>query len=229
MTTHTAPARRTTMRSRRSGAVTAPAAAGVAFIATWATGLAAWPSNLSVAASGPKVVSAYAGHLGAALTQYLLVEGVAAIALAVVVATLGRAAIRRGAARSGRVVVLAGIGAVIVSLVECALGVVLCVGAVPDGDTGRAGDLFDLLNRLDGVKMLALAIMALASVNLARRGALLPHWLRWVSAGLAVAMTASGVGYLLLNRTLTQAAAASLVLLLTWVAATGMIVGRRSR
>jgi hypothetical protein len=42
-------------------------------------------------------------------------------------------------------------------------------------------------------------------------------------------MTASGVGFLVLNSTLTQAAAASLLLLLIWVAGTGVALGRRSR
>jgi hypothetical protein len=215
----------------RLGPVTAPAAAGVAFVAPWATGLVAWPSNLSVAASGTKVLSAYAGHQGAAITQYLLVEGAAAIALMIVVMALGRAAIRRGSERPGRVVLLAGISAAIVSLVECALGLVLSAGAGArrrDGP-GRAGTLFHLINRIDGVKMLALAAMALAAFELARRGALVPRWLGYVSAVLSAAMTASAVGYLLLDNTLTQAAALSLGLLLIWVAATGIIVGRGSR
>jgi hypothetical protein len=42
-------------------------------------------------------------------------------------------------------------------------------------------------------------------------------------------MIASGVGYLLLNNTLAQAAAVSLGLLLIWVAATGITAGHRSR
>ena len=63
----------------------------------------------------------------------------------------------------------AGIGAVPVSLVECVLGLILAGGAVPAGQTGRAGTLFHLINRIDGAKMLALAAMALAGVGLARR------------------------------------------------------------
>jgi hypothetical protein len=228
MTTHTAPTQGRALRSRL-GPVTAPAAAGVAFVAAWATGLAAWPSNLNVAASGTKVLSAYAGHQGAAITQYLLVEGAAAIALAIVVMSLGRAAIRRGSERPGRAVLLAGITAAIVSLVECALGLVLSAGAVPDGETGRAGTLFHLINRIDGVKMLALAAMALAAFELARRGALMPRWLGYVSGALSAAMTASAIGYLLLANTLAQVAAVSLVLLLIWVAAAGIIVSRGSR
>jgi hypothetical protein len=93
--------------------MTAPAAAGIAFVAAWAAGLAVWPSNLDVAASGTRVVSAYSGHQGVAVTQYLLVEGVAAIALAIVVIALGRAMIRRGAARRGWVVLVAGAGGVV--------------------------------------------------------------------------------------------------------------------
>jgi hypothetical protein len=228
MTTHTAPTHSTTLRSR-PGQVTTPAAAGVAFVAAWAAGLAAWPSNVNVAASGTKVLSAYAGHQGAAITQYLVVEGAAAIALAIVVVGLGRAAIRRGSLRAGRVVLLAGIGAAIVSLVECALGLVLCAGAVPDGEAGRAGTLFHLINRIDGVKMLALAAMALAAADLARRGGVVPRWLSYVSAALSAAMTASAISYLLANNTLTQTAALSLGLLLIWVAATGITVGRGSR
>jgi hypothetical protein len=209
--------------------MTAPAAAGIAFVASWATGLAVWPSNLDSAASGGKVVSAYGGHEGVAAAQYLLVEGAAAIALAIVVLALGRAAIRRGAQRRGRIVIVAGGAAVIMSLVECALGLWLSAGAVPDGDTGRAGVLFHLINRIDGAKMLALATVALAGINLARRGGAVPRWLGYVGAPLAVAMIASGAGYLLLNHSLAQVAAVSLGLLLVWVAATGLTVGRASR
>ena len=70
--------------------------AGIAFVAAWVTGLAAWLSNLDASASRAQVVSAYTGHQGAAVTQYLLVEGLAATAVAVVVIALGRAARRRG-------------------------------------------------------------------------------------------------------------------------------------
>jgi hypothetical protein len=228
MTTRTAAAPSRPIRLRGRGLLTTPAAAGMAFVVAWVAGLVVWPANLDVAASGSKVVSEYTGHQGVAVTQYLLVEGLAAIALAVVVIALGRAAIRRGDWRLGRGVVLAGIGAAIVSLVECALGLFLAGAAVPDGETGQAGTLFHLINRLDGAKMLAFAAMALAAVGLARRGGLAPHWLGYVAALLSAAMIASGVGYLLLNNTLAQAAALSLPLLLIWVAATGVTLGRRS-
>ncbi len=160
-------------------------AAGIAYAAAWVTGLAVWPSNLDVAASDARVVSAYSGHEGVAVTQYLLVEGLAAIALAVVVIALGRAARRRGAGH--------------------------------------------LINRLDGAKMLALAALGLAGVGVVRRTGLLPRWLGYNAALLAAAMVASGVGYMVLDNTVAQAAALSLPLLLVWVAATGVTLGHRSR
>lgn len=229
MTTQTAALPSTPTRSQRRWVPARPAAAGIAFVAAWVTGLSVWPSNLDVAASGARVVSTYARHRGVAVTQYLLVEAVAAIALAVVVLALGRAARRRGAGRLGGVVALAGIGAVTVSLAECALGLLLAASVVPSNDPGRAGTLFHLINRLDGAKMLALAAVALAGAGLARRAGVLPRWLGYVAALLAAAMIASGVGYLLLNPTLSQAAAVSLALLLIWVAGIGVTLGRGSR
>lgn len=99
MTTQTATAPGTPIRSGHRGLFGAPAAAGIAFVGAWLTGLAVWPSNLDVSASGAQVVSAYTGHQGVAVTQYLLIEGIAAIALAVVVIAPGgrpTAGMRRG-------------------------------------------------------------------------------------------------------------------------------------
>lgn len=78
-------------------------------------GLAIWPSNLDVASSDSQVIAAYAGHRGQAMIQSLLVHGVAAVALAVVVLTLGRTARHRGADLLTKATVVAGISAAVVS------------------------------------------------------------------------------------------------------------------
>jgi hypothetical protein len=57
--------------SGRGGLLTAPAVAGVAYLVAWLTGLAVWPSNLDVAASGSQVVTAYTGHRDVAMLQSL--------------------------------------------------------------------------------------------------------------------------------------------------------------
>ena len=210
--------------------ISTPAVAGIAYTAAWAVGLAVWPSNLDVATSGAQVVATYTGHQVAAITQYLLVEGLAAVALAGVVLALGQTARRRGAGRLGGATVLSGTAAVLLSLVQCTLGLMLAAAAVPDGDTGRAGVLFDVINRMDGAKMFVLAIMAGAGVGLVRAG-LLPRWLGYAGALLAAALIVSGTGYLLLSSRLAIAAFVSLPLLLVWVTGTGIAiaVGRTSR
>jgi hypothetical protein len=217
--TSTAPSRSIGGRTRL---LTAPAVAGVAYLVAWVTGLAVWPTNLDVAASGSRVVAAYTGHRGAAMAQSLLVHGVAALALAVVVLALGQAARHRDAGPLARAAVVAGIGAAVVSLLQCALGLLLAGWAVPDGDSGRAGSLFAAINRLDGVKMLALAAMAASGAVLVRRTRLLPSWLGYLGALLAVALVVSGVGYLLLSSALAAAAFVSGPLLVVWVTATGI-------
>jgi hypothetical protein len=208
--------------------ITAPAVAGVAYTAAWLLGLAVWPSNLDVAATNVKVVATYSAHQGAAMTQYVLIEGVAAIALAVVVTALGMAARRRGAGQLGRVAVAAGLTAVALSLAQCGLGLLLAGSFAPDGEAHAAGRVYDLIDRMDGVKMFVLAAMALAAVGLARR-AVLPRWLGYVAAVLTVALIASGAGYLLLSTTLAQAVFVSGPLLLVWVTGAGVALGRTSR
>jgi hypothetical protein len=121
--------------------------------------------------------------------------------------------------------VVAGVGAAGVSLLQCALGLLLAGSAVPDGDSGRAGSLFAAINRLDGVKMLALAAMAASGAALVRRTRLLPSWLGYLGALLAVALVVSGIGYLLLSSTLAPTAYVAGLLLLAWVTAAGISLG----
>jgi hypothetical protein len=205
--------------------LTVPAVAGVAYLVAWVTGLAVWPSNLDVAASGSQVIAAYTGHRGVAMTQSLLVHGVAAVALAIVVLALGQATRRRDAGPLTQTTVVAGVGAAAVSLLQCALGLLLAGSAVPDGDTGRAGSLFAAINRLDGLKMLALAVMAASGAALVRRTHLLPGWLGYLGALLAVALVVSGIGYLLLSSTLAPSAYVAGLLLLAWVTSAGISLG----
>ena len=109
------------------------------------------------------------------------------------------------------------------------LGVYLTVSVVPADHASTAAAVSDALNRLDGVKMFLLAVMAVAGAVLARQTGLLPRWLRWAGVALAVAITASGIGYALLNNTFALAAWLSLPLLLAWVTGTGIVLGRAGR
>jgi hypothetical protein len=207
-----------------------PAAAGVAYLAAWVAGLSIWPVNLALNATAAQEAASHAAHPAEAATQYLLAEGLAGLLLAVV---LGSALLPRLRVRASRRLTASaaifGTVAVAVSLTQCVLGVVLTVAAV-DHHVGTSGDLFQLLNRLDGVKMFALAITAvsLAAVNSPRP--VLPRWLRVTAVLLAVALAASGYAYLSLDNSLGWTAYVSGVLLLIWVTGTGIaLTVRRPR
>jgi hypothetical protein len=202
--------------------ITVPAMAGIVYSAAWIVGLVAWLSNLDVTASGSAVLAGYAGYQTNAMVQYALTEGVAAVALVVVMLAVGRAVHARNAAGFGRVAMLAGIGAAVISLIQCGLGQWLAGWVVPHHDANLAGTIFTVINRMDGVKMLILAAMAVAGAGLSLRARVLPRWLGFVGVLLAVALVASGIGYLLLLSPLAQAAFASLPLLLVWVTGTGV-------
>jgi hypothetical protein len=236
MTTSTnAPARATLASGRAtrtrwlSRLLTVPAAAGLAYSASWLVGLTVSPSSTSVRSTGAEVVAGYAGHQAAGVTQFLLTEGTASLALAVVAIAVGRAGLRAGAGLAGRLTMGAGLAAAAIALVQCVLGLYLIMSAVPADHIGTAAALSETVNRLDGVKMFVLATMAAAGTVMARQTGLLPRWLRWTGAALIVAIIASGVGYALLNNAFALAAWLSLPLLLVWVTGSGIALGRRAR
>jgi hypothetical protein len=83
--------------------------------------------------------------------------------------------------------------------------------------------LFDVFNRMDGVKMLALAGVAAYAAASHRGGfPVLPHWLRAVAGLTAVALVLSGGTYLLLAGSAAWTAYLSGPLLLLWITATGV-------
>ena len=175
------------------------------------------------------MLAAYAGHQAAATAQFVLTEGAAAVFLAVVVIAIGRAGLRAAGGWPAWLVIGAGLAAAAISLLQCVLGVYLTTSVVSAGHAGSAGAVSDAISRLDGVKMLVLAVMAVAGVLLSRRTAVLPRWLSATGVALAVAITASGIGYLLLLNSLALAAWISLPLLLVWVTGSGIALGRAGR
>jgi hypothetical protein len=224
-----APSARAEGPGRRLGA--AAAIAGVAYTASWAAGLALPVPNLAVTASGTDVIARYGSHLAAVQAQFALTEGLPAIGLAIVAGVLALAARRAGARRLSLITAVSGAIAAVISLTQYALGVALGGAISPGRDPGAVSAQFEAVNRLDGAKMLALAVLAAAAAILAGstgNAGVLPRWLRYAGIALAVTITISGVGYLLLIQALAPMAYVAGALLLVFVTGTGVALGRRA-
>ncbi len=203
-----------------------PAWAGICYVAAWAAGLASWPANLALNATSAQVAASYRAHPAGAASQYLLSEGLAGLLLGTVLAAAVISSRDRGLARPWPTAA-ATAGAVAISLLQAVLGMFLITAATRH-DIARAGELSNLVNRLDGVKMLALA--AVAAYLSARRtwDRRPPKWLRVTAALAAAALTVSGLDYLLLANSLAWTVYISGPLLLAWIAATGIWLTRSS-
>src|SRR6202042_2403389 len=114
--------------------------------------------------------ASYRAHPAGATVQYLLVEGLAGLLLGIVLACVLRAVRDRVGGRATGPAALSAI-AVITSLSQCVIGL-FAVAAATSGNAALCGSLSDLVNRLDGVKMLALAAAAAWVARLRLR---LPH------------------------------------------------------
>ena len=222
-------ARGTTAAPFRTGhrlrLLTVPGLAGLAYTLSWIAGLAVPAPSPGFGTSGAGIVAALSGHGPALAAQYALTEGLPAAGIAVIAVALARLARRSGATVAARFALVAGLTAAVISAVQFGLGLALAATAAP----GPAHLLYTSVNRLDGAKMLALAVLGVAAAAMTA----LPRWLRWTGIALAVAITCSGLVYLLLIGSLAAAAGPALVLLLAFMTGcgimTGMTAGRRDR
>lgn len=195
---------------RRYRLLTVPGAIGIGYTLSWIAGLAVPAPSPKFSASGAQIVSAVAGHGPALAAQYALTEGLPAAGIAVVAIGLARFA-------GSRLAMVAGVTAAVISVLQFCLGLWLAATSSPV----TAHVLFQMVNRMDGGKMLVLAVLGAA----AAAAPALPRWLRYAGAALAVAIAASGVVYLLLLQSLQPLAGPALVLLLVFITSAGIWLG----
>lgn len=209
-----------TAPARRRWWLTVPGLAGIGYTLSWAAGLAVPVPSPRLGATGPEVVAALAGHGPIVAAQFALTEGLPAIGIAVISIALARFARHRGSLAASRFALAAGLVAAAISAVQAGLGMALAVTSAP----GPAYLLCASVDRLDGVKMLALAVLGGAAAAMT----VLPRWLRLTAAALAVAITGSGLVYLLLAASLAAVAGPALVLLLAFMTGCGIMIGMRT-
>ena len=208
-----------------------PAVAGVGYSLAWIISLSVGAPNPSVAARGSQVVAAFAGHGGPAMAMFVLAEGVAAAALAVVVIAAAQAVrpAGRGPRRAGLAGAGFGIAAAVVSWAELAVGAWLVYGPVAGRRAAAATTAYQVLTRLDGAKMFLLAAMAVALSVVALTSPVLPRWLAPLGFALAAALVVSGLGYVLLAPGPATAVYESGILLLAFVTSTGVTLDAARR
>jgi hypothetical protein len=176
---------------------------GYVHAGAWIAGLAVgWGVLPEAGDSHAEIAAAYDAHPAQAIAQSALTHGLAAAAIAVIAAALLTAG-RRAAGWAGAV-------AAVMALVQ------LVLEQVAIADLDQAGSLFDLSLRIDGIKMLAFAVMAIAAAPI-----LTVTWQRWTAYATAAAITVSGLGYLGDSTALSMAALLSLPLLLVWMVLAG--------
>jgi hypothetical protein len=221
----TAPPRRTGPDAgRRRRLLTVSGVAGLGYSLSWIAGLAVPAPSPRFGAPGAEVVAALAGHGPVVAAQFALTEGLPAAGIAVISVALARTARRPCATGAvpipGRFALVSGLVAAIISALQFGLGMALTATSAP----GPAYLLYTSVDRLDGVKMLALAVLGATAATIAA----LPRWLRYTGIALAVAITCSGLVYLLLVASLAAAAGPALVLLLVFMTGCGIIIGMRA-
>ena len=201
-----------------------PAIAGIGYGVAWVTGLVVWPSNLAIDATEDGIVSLYATHMSQATAQYLLVEGLAGICLGTVLLYCVRRAGRGDRRWTPAAAVLGGV-AVTISLSQCLLGMFL-VSSTSKGLLSQSGELYTVINRLDGAKQILLGATAVSLAILRRGVPTFPHWLRRITVLLGIALVPSGLAYLFLWNALAGSTFISLPLLVLWLAGTGLWLTR---
>ena len=226
----TAPARGTGPDTgRRRRLLTVPGVVGIGYSVSWIAGLAVPAPSPRFGAPGAEVVAALAGHGPAFATQFALTEGLPAAGIAVISVALARAARQHGAAGAGsigagsipgRLALVFGLVAAIISALQFGLGLALTAITAP----GPAHLLYASVDRLDGAKMLALAVLGAAAAAMTA----LPRWLRYTGIALAITITCSGLVYLLLAASLAAAAGPALVLLLAFMTGCGIMIGMKA-
>jgi hypothetical protein len=215
-------------------------AVGVGYSLSWIAGLSVSAPSPAFGASGRQIVAAFAGHGAALATQFALTEGLPAAGIAVVTVALASAArargqitagqitagqitagqITAGQITAGRLALASGLTAAFISVLQFGLGLLLATTSSP----GTAHLAYAAVNRMDGGKMLALAVLGAAGAAMTP----LPKWLRITGIALAVSIAVSGVVYLLLLSSLAAAAGPALVLLLIFVTGCGIIIGMQN-
>lgn len=196
---------------------------GITYVLAWIVGLSTGVPNLKLQATGTQIAHAYTTHQVAAYLQFIIAEGLTAVALAVTLFATYR--LSRSANRPV-LMLIAGLSAALISVIMCVGGVWL-IHMAPHASLDHIRSLYGFVNRLDGPKMWILALMGMSGVQVLRKQ-FMPAWLSWAGIAMAITLLVSGIAYGTLSDTLQPSVYVSGILLLLWVCSTGIVAGKRA-
>lgn len=201
--------------------------AAILYIAAWSVGLFVAPARPTTggdAATGQYFVD----HGGAAITQSLLVHGVAGVALGAFAFALARLlTLPEVSAGTARVVLSLGLAAAALSLVQVAL--LLSVATQAGSLSGQvAADRVQWIDYVDVAKLCVLAGFAVTATRVAAAAGLVGGWVTPLALVLAALLVVGGLSLVVDNSVLTAALFLSLPLLLIWVGVVGVSAYRRA-
>ena len=199
------------------------AGAGGVYVAAWLVGLLVAPAAPSATASDADIHAFFVAHHAATLWQALLVHGIAGLALAVFVVCLARLLGPPRASMARTLLLAAGLGAAAVSLVQFGLEIALNRHVAGDGDAGGTAALFHAVNLADTVKLILLGVAIAAAARLAAAAGAWPRWLCALGLALLPILIIGGMAFVIDSGVLTAVLTASLLLLLSWVAAVSLV------
>jgi hypothetical protein len=199
------------------------AVAACAYVVSWGAGLLVAPTAPGQDAPATAVAAFYATHGAAVVSSAALVHGTAGLALAALAIGIVRATGVRGGLR--RVVVGTGLAAATLSVLQFALAVTAVAGE-PAATTSRT--LLLAIDFVDVVKIALLAAFAWVATAAATRAGAAPRWLRVIAAAL-VPLLLIGSAALAGAGALLPVLEVSLLALLAWAAAIGLVVSRSAR
>lgn len=199
------------------------AVAAGAYVASWIAGLVLAPTAPGHDAPATGVATFYADHGGAVLSSALLVHGTAGLALAALAIGIVRDTGVRGGLR--RVVVGTGLAAAALSLLQFTLAVVAVAGEHP---ATSARVLLLAIDFVDVLKIALLAAFAWVATTAAARAGAAPGWLR-ITAAVLVPLLLIGSAALAGADVVQPVLELSLIVLLAWAMAIGVVVTRFAR
>lgn len=198
---------------------------GVGYVLVWVAGLLIGVPEIPDGAETAEIWALLHGS-GAFGVQAFLVHGVAGGLLVAIVSVGSLLRMRRaGRPELGAIILWTGVVAGMVSLFQFVLELTLVQGWF-GASAGNAGAIWQVVQTIDGLKMLALAGFVLALGYIGGEHLKFPAWAQALAVTAALALVVSGVGYTFSLGSALEAATVSLPLLLASTAVSCVLEGR---